>query len=246
MRLTRIHVPGPLTEGAQIFLPAQAGEHLTRVLRLPPGAPFILFNGAGGEFSAALKASAGKNVVAQVLAHSNVERESPLQITLLQGIARGERMDLIVQKATELGVTRIVPFLAERSVVKLDAKQRVRKREHWQAIAISACEQCGRNRVAEVIEPMTLGDATNSLAEENLRCLLAAEAGDSLAQVAARIASRPIVLLIGPEGGLADNEQSFALANGFTAARLGPRVMRTETAGLAAIALLQTLAGDFR
>jgi 16S rRNA (uracil1498-N3)-methyltransferase len=246
MRLTRIHVPGPLTEGAQIFLPAQAGEHLTRVLRLPPGAPFILFNGAGGEFSAALKASAGKNVVAQVLAHSNVERESPLQITLLQGIARGERMDLIVQKATELGVTRIVPFLAERSVVKLDAKQRVRKREHWQAIAISACEQCGRNRVAEVIEPMTLGDAINSLAEENLRCLLAAEAGDSLAQVAARIASRPIVLLIGPEGGLADNEQSFALANGFTAARLGPRVMRTETAGLAAIALLQTLAGDFR
>jgi 16S rRNA (uracil1498-N3)-methyltransferase len=164
MRLTRIHVPGPLTEGAQIFLPAQAGEHLTRVLRLPPGAPFILFNGAGGEFSAALKASAGKNVVAQVLAHSNVERESPLQITLLQGIARGERMDLIVQKATELGVTRIVPFLAERSVVKLDAKQRVRKREHWQAIAISACEQCGRNRVAEVIEPMTLGDAINSLA----------------------------------------------------------------------------------
>jgi 16S rRNA (uracil1498-N3)-methyltransferase len=143
-------------------------------------------------------------------------------------------------------VTRIVPFLAERSVVKLDAKQRVRKREHWQAIAISACEQCGRNRVAEVIEPMTLGDATNSLAEENLRCLLAAEAGDSLAQVAARIASRPIVLLIGPEGGLADNEQSFALANGFTAARLGPRVMRTETAGLAAIAVLQALAGDFR
>jgi 16S rRNA (uracil1498-N3)-methyltransferase len=246
MRLTRIHVPGPLTEGAQIILPAQAGEHLTRVLRLPPGAPFTLFNGAGGEFSAALKAPAGKNVVAQVLAHNRVERESPLQITLLQGIARGERMDLIVQKATELGVTRIVPFLAERSVVKLDAKQRVRKREHWQAIAISACEQCGRNRVAEVIEPMTLGDAINSLAEENLRCLLAAEAGDSLAQVAARIASRPIVLLIGPEGGLADNEQSFALANGFTAARLGPRVMRTETAGLAAIALLQTLAGDFR
>ncbi len=246
MRLTRIHVPGPLTEGAHITLPAQAGEHLTRVLRLPPGAPFTVFNGAGGEFSAALKETAGKAVTAQVLAQNVVERESPLQITLLQGIARGERMDLIVQKATELGVTRIVPFLAERSVVKLDARQRVRKREHWQAIAISACEQCGRNRLAEIIEPMALGDAIGSLAEENLRCLLAADAGESLAHVAARMASRPIVLLIGPEGGLADNEQSYALANGFTAVRLGPRVMRTETAGLAAIAVLQALAGDFR
>jgi 16S rRNA (uracil1498-N3)-methyltransferase len=246
MRLTRIYAPGPLAEGMQITLPAQAGEHLTRVLRLPPGASFTVFNGAGGEFAAALKETAGKTVTAQVLAHTLVERESPLEITLLQGIARGERMDLIVQKATELGVTRIAPFLAERSVVKLDAKQRVRKREHWQAIAISACEQCGRNRVAEVIEPMSLSDALASLAGGNLRCLLAADAGESLAQAAARVASRPIILLIGPEGGLADNEQSLALANGFTAARLGPRVMRTETAGLAAIAVLQTLTGDYR
>ena len=116
-----------------------------------------MFNGTGGEFSATLKAPAGKSVAAHVLAHAAVERESPLQITLLQGIARGERMDLIVQKATELGVTRIVPVLAERSVVKLDAKQRERKREHWQAIAISACEQCGRNRVPEVSEPTAAG-----------------------------------------------------------------------------------------
>lgn len=246
MRLTRIYVPDPLVAGAEIVLPAQAGEHLTRVLRLPPGAPFTLFNGAGGEFSAALKESAGKRVAAQVLAQTTVERESPLQITLMQGIARGERMDLIVQKATELGVTRIVPFLAERSVVKLDAKQRVRKHEHWQAIAISACEQCGRNRVPEVGEPATLGDATNALPTDGQRCLLAADGEESLAAAAARAASATIVLLIGPEGGLGDNERLFALANGFQAYRLGPRIMRTETAGLAALAVIQTLAGDFR
>ena len=246
MRLTRIHVPDTLVPGTEIVLPTQAGEHLTRVLRLPPGAPFTLFNGAGGEFSAALKASAGKRVLAHVLAHTAVERESPLQVTLLQGIARGERMDLIVQKATELGVTRIVPFLAERSVVRLDPKQRLRKREHWQAIAISACEQCGRNRVPEVCEPTELADAIRNLAPDAPRFLLAADGEASLAAPVTKGNLRAVVLLIGPEGGLADNESSSALTNGFTAARLGPRVMRTETAGLAAIAVLQTLAGDFR
>jgi len=245
MRLTRIHVPDALVPGTEIVLPAQAGEHLTRVLRLPPGAPFTLFNGAGGEFAAALKESAGKRVSAHVLAHAAVERESPLQVTLLQGIARGERMDLIVQKATELGATRIVPFLAERSVVKLDAKQRLRKREHWQAIAISACEQCGRNRVPVIGEPAPLGEAIRDLAAGAPRFLLAADGEASLAAIAARD-GLALILLIGPEGGLADNERQFAQANGFTAARMGPRIMRTETASLAALAVLQTVAGDFR
>jgi 16S rRNA (uracil1498-N3)-methyltransferase len=245
MRLTRIYVPEALATGADITLPAQAGEHLIRVLRLPPGAPFTLFNGAGGEFSAALKETAGKRVSAQVLSHAAVERESPLQITLLQGIARGERMDLIVQKATELGVTRIVPWLAERSVVKLDPRQRVRKREHWQAIAVSACEQCGRNRVPEVAEPISLGDSLRMLGEAGLRCLLAADGSESLVLAAARVGSRPIVLLIGPEGGLAESERQLAQANGFVACRLGPRIMRTETAGLAALAALQAVSGDF-
>ena len=246
MRLTRIHVPGPLSEGAEIVLPAQAGEHLTRVLRLPPGSPFTLFDGAGGEYAASLAPANGKKVIARVLRHEAVERESPLDVTLLQGVARGERMDLIVKKATELGVTRIVPMLAERSVVKLDAKQRERKLEHWQAIAVSACEQCGRNRVPEVREPVALGDAVEALADDSLRCLLAADGTESLAQAATRMTLRPIALMIGPEGGLADNERVFAKANGFTAYRMGPRVMRTETAGLAALAVLQTLLGDFR
>jgi 16S rRNA (uracil1498-N3)-methyltransferase len=153
-------------------------------------------------------------------------------------------MDLIVQKATELGVSRIVPVLAERSLVKVDAAQRVRKREHWQAVAISACEQCGRNRVPEVPEPLALGDALASLSAEGSRCLLAADGSQPLA-AAVPGGTRELTLLIGPEGGLADNEQRFALANGFTAYRLGPRILRTETAGLAAIATLQALAGDF-
>ena len=136
MRLTRIHVPGPLGAGGEIVLPAQAGEHLTRVLRLDAGAPFTLFDGHGGEYAAdARRAQRQTGTCARARRMTAIERESPLDVTLLQGVARGERMDLIVQKATELGVARIVPVLTERSVVKLDAKQRERKREHWQSIA---------------------------------------------------------------------------------------------------------------
>jgi 16S rRNA (uracil1498-N3)-methyltransferase len=244
MRLTRIHVPAPLEAPGEFTLPTQAGAHLTRVLRLEAGAKIVVFDGRGGEYAAEI-ASTGKQVRARVLRHDPVERESPLHITLLQGVARGERMDLIVQKATELGVARIVPVLAERSVVKVDAKQRERKREHWQSIVVSACEQCGRNRVPAVHDAVALGDALKLLPDGGMRCLLAADAPDSLAHAATRAAGAKLVLLIGPEGGLADGEQKFALANGFIACRLGPRIMRTETAGLAALAALQAVAGDF-
>jgi 16S rRNA (uracil1498-N3)-methyltransferase len=242
MRVTRIHVPGPLAAGTDVVLPTQAAEHLTRVLRLEPGAVLTIFNGEGGEYSATL-AQVGKRVQARVRSHDPVERESPLEIILLQGVARGERMDLIVQKATELGVSRIVPVLAERSVVKLDVKQRERKRAHWQSIAISACEQCGRNRVPEVSAPAAPGDAIPALPAGSLRCLLAADGAEPLA-AAVREASGSVVLLIGPEGGLADNERRFAAAHGFNAYRLGPRILRTETAGLTALAVLQALGGD--
>ncbi len=245
MRITRIHVAAALTEGAEITLPAQAGEHLTRVLRLEAGAALTLFNGAGGEYAATLGARSGKGVLARVLRHDPVERESPLSITLLQGVARGERMDLILQKATELGVARIVPVLAERSVVKIDAKQRARKLEHWQAVAIAACEQCGRNRVPVVAEPAPLGDAIAQLPAGTARALLVADGGQSLTMFATRAAGSPLALLIGPEGGLAGNERQFALANGFEGCRLGPRILRTETAGLAALAALQATCGDF-
>jgi len=245
MRVIRIHVPGPLSAGSDITLPAQAGEHLTRVLRLEAGAPFVLFDGRGGEYAAQLGTRQGKSVRAQVLGHQPIERESPLDVTLVQGIARGERMDLIVQKATELGVSRIVPVFAERSVVRIDLKQRDRKHEHWQAITISACEQCGRNRLPLVAAPAALDAALKTLPANATRLLLAADGPESVAALAARAGEAPLALLIGPEGGLADAEKQLALARGFVACRLGPRILRTETAGLAALAALQAIAGDF-
>ncbi len=242
MRVNRIHVPGPIVAGTEITLPRQAGEHLTRVLRLDAGAPFTVFDGRGGEFAAELS-TVGKEIRARVLSHEAVERESPLRITLLQGVARGERMDLIVQKATELGVARIVPVLTVRSVVKLDARQSARKLEHWQAVVVAACEQCGRNRIPEVAAPAPLGDALPALPPGESRCLLAADAEPSLTRAVEGNGS--VVLLIGPEGGLADDERKFARACGFESYRIGPRILRTETAGLAAIATLQAAAGDF-
>jgi len=244
MRLTRIFVEQPLVSGKGVGIPEQAGLHLTRVLRLDAGAPVILFDGSGGEYAATLERD-GKKVWARVGAFTAGERESPLDITLLQGVARGERMDLIVQKATELGISRIVPVLAERYVVKADAKQRERKREHWQAVAVAACEQCGRKRVPDVSEPRSLGDAIAALLADSARCLLSADGDETLTAFATRSRGRPLVLLIGPEGGTADNEDRYARANGFVSCRLGPRILRTETAGLAALATLQAIAGDF-
>jgi 16S rRNA (uracil1498-N3)-methyltransferase len=241
MRVTRIFVEQKLVSGKGVGLPEQSGLHLTRVLRLEPGAPVTLFDGTGGEYEGTLERD-GKTIWARVGQHHAIERESSLALTLLQGISRGERMDLIVQKATELGVSRIVPVLAERSVVKIDTRQRERKREHWQAIAIAACEQCGRNRVPPVTEALSLGDAIAALSPEGARCLLAADGESPLSGVPM---GGPVTLLIGPEGGLGDNEQKYARANEFRAYRLGPRILRTETAGLAAIAALQTLGGDF-
>jgi 16S rRNA (uracil1498-N3)-methyltransferase len=246
MRLTRVHVQQPLAAGREITLPTQAGQHLTRVLRLDSGAPFVVFDGRGGEYAAVLVERDGKQVRARVEHEVAIERESPLEVTLLQGIARGERMDFIVQKATELGVTRIVPIAAERSVVRIDPKRRERKHEHWQAVAIAACEQCGRNRVPSVSETRTLDQALRELTEGSLRCLLAADGAESLVAAAGRHPGGPSVLLIGPEGGLSDAEEQLALANQFIRCRLGPRVLRTETAGLAGLAALQAVAGDFK
>jgi 16S rRNA (uracil1498-N3)-methyltransferase len=243
MRVTRIFVGQKLVAGKGVGLPEQAGLHLTRVLRLDVGATIALFDGTGGEYQGTLERD-GRNWWAKVGTHDPVERESPLRITLLQGVARGERMDLIVQKSTELGVARIVPVLAERSLVKVDAAQRARKREHWQSIAVSACEQCGRNRVPEVAEPIGIGDAVRAL-EPGARYLLAAGAAVSLADATRLDAGKAITLLIGPEGGLADTERQFAAAHGFTACSMGPRILRTETASLAALAIMQTIAGDF-
>ncbi len=245
MRLTRVHVPGPLTTGATLELEPRTGQHLVRVLRLDRGAPLSVFDGAGREHAATIAAIHEARVRVLVGAPLAPAAESPLAITLAQGVSRGERMDYAVQKATELGVARIVPLLCERSVVRLDAEQATRKREHWQAVAAAAAEQCGRAVVPEVAPPLRFLDhlgAQPSAAPGECRLVLAPSAAHGPRALPAGLAR--VELLIGPEGGLSESELAAAARTGYAALRLGPRVLRTETAAAAAIAVLQSLYGD--
>ncbi|HXC59723.1 MAG TPA: 16S rRNA (uracil(1498)-N(3))-methyltransferase [Steroidobacteraceae bacterium] len=249
MRLTRVHVEAPLASNASVALPSGAARHLARVLRLGVGDALRLFNGRGGEFDAIIAAVHRDQVTVQVGAHHVVENESPLNLTLLQGVARGEKMDLILQKATELGVTAIVPVLMARSTVRLDADNTPAKQQHWQAVVISACEQCGRNTVPVVATPLPL--TTVLAAPAALDLLLSPEPSAAalptlLEQAGPQLQGGPIRLLVGPEGGFDTPETAAALKAGFRACRFGPRILRTETAGLAALAALQSLLGDLR
>jgi 16S rRNA (uracil1498-N3)-methyltransferase len=242
MRLTRVYVDAPLEPGTRIALEGSAAGHVIRVLRLRTGETLTVFNGKGGEHAASIDKSHGGEVTVLVGEHRPIERESPFPITLAQGVSRGERMDLVVQKATELGVTRLVPVLTERSVVRLDNHQADRKSNHWRALAIAACEQCGRNRVPDVALPTQLRALLREPAGDRARLLLSPDAARRIEDV-----PRPangITVLIGPEGGLSDEEQGHAQAAGFTAVHLGPRVLRTETAAIAALTLLQREFGD--
>jgi 16S rRNA (uracil1498-N3)-methyltransferase len=242
MRTPRVYTEQALSSGGELLLAESASKHLLRVLRLRPGAPLTLFNGRGGEYQAELSGGGPQGARVRIAEQRNIERESPLQLTLLQGVSRGERMDWIVQKATELGVSRIVPVLTEHSVVKLDAPQAARRREHWQGIVISACEQCGRNRPPPVAPMVDFATACSDSANATTKILLSPDADVALAGIAPTLQSA--ALLIGPEGGLSEREVQFAMRHQYVACRLGPRVLRTETAPVAAIALLQALAGD--
>lgn len=252
MRAIRLHVPGesidgPLASGRRIKLPESVAQHVTRVLRLREGAVVVVFDGTGGEWSARLIAGERDRLFAEIGDYRIVERESPLSLTLWQALARGERMDLVIQKATELGVTRIVPLATSRSVVQLDAMRGEKRLSHWRAIAAAACEQCGRNRLPEIAPPRDLAMALTDLPHETTepRWLLEPNARQSLGDALAR--HTPLeraIVLIGPEGGLADEEIDAAVRAGFEAVSFGPRVLRTETAGLAVLAALQSHAGD--
>jgi 16S rRNA (uracil1498-N3)-methyltransferase len=248
MRLTRCFVELPLSSGATLALPAAPSAHVARVLRLRAGAMLTLFDGHGGEFQAEIRSVSAETVSVQVGAHAALEREAPIAVTLLQCLARGERMDWIVQKATELGVTEIVPVHSEHSVVRLDPATAARRRAHWQAVTIGACEQSGRNRVPRVLPVQAFAEACTAARAAACRLLLAPEAERSLAAaaLAGPTGAKPaFALLAGPEGGLSTAESLLALGAGWSACRLGPRVLRTETAPLAALATLQALAGDF-
>jgi 16S rRNA (uracil1498-N3)-methyltransferase len=241
MRLNRVHVEVPIGGRVHVDLDGTAAKHVARVLRLRTGDALILFDNAGGEYRAAIVAFGRDTVRVAVGEYLPTQRESPLHVTLAQGVSRGERMDVVVQKATELGVSRIVPLLTERTVVRLNQSQAANRLRHWRAIAIAACEQCGRNRVPEITAPMGLQEFLVSELPEGQRLLLNPDGGLKARDLPT---SDAVTLLIGPEGGLSDAERTAAGAAQFQALSLGPRILRTETAALAALAVIQQQLGD--
>lgn len=252
MTLPRFYCPGKISTGQAIELPVGAAHHAARVLRLERGAKLILFNGSGGEFLSVI-ARIGKNdavVVAEK--HLNIERESQLAITLAQAVCASEKMDWIVQKAVELGVSRIQPLATKLSVVKLTGERAERRTSHWQQIAVSACEQCGRNRLPEVLAltslhgwlGMQVNGGRTDLPPDSC-FMLSPAARKGLRDFPRRPANAAITLLVGPEGGFTADEEAAANVAGFIPLRLGRRILRTETAALAAVAAMQALWGDY-
>jgi 16S rRNA (uracil1498-N3)-methyltransferase len=243
LRLTRVYLEDDLTPGSVLELPPQTTSHLVQVLRARSGDELILFNGDGREFSAAIQAMRGSRVSVAVGEARTVDRESPFAITLVQCIPRGDRMDFIVQKATELGVARIVPVLSQRSVVRLDKAQAQSKAAHWRAVAVSACEQCGRNRIPGVEPPQPLLNYLGSAAGSGPKLVFEPDSAAS-ALPAAPAPGGAVEIAIGPEGGFAADELEAFRVAGYTQVGLGPRVLRAETAAIAAVVWLQARCGD--
>lgn len=243
MALSRIFVSDHLSAGQQLHLGGDRARYISRALRLRVGDSISVFNGSDGEFSASIVTAGKDAVVVQVDSAIASATESNLKLHLVQGISRGERMDFVVQKATELGVKRISPVLTEYGVVKLDAARAARRRDHWQGVAESACEQSGRTRPPLIDVPMDLNTWFGARTKEtDTDLILHPEATHALASTKAP--RTKLCLLIGPEGGFSGKEYDDAEVAGFTAVSLGPRVLRTETAALAALAVAQTLWGD--
>ncbi|MDG4552062.1 MAG: 16S rRNA (uracil(1498)-N(3))-methyltransferase [Candidatus Contendobacter sp.] len=243
MRVPRLYLPTPLTVGATVALDESAFNHAVKVLRLKPGAALILFDGAGSAFGATLVGAGKRDAWARVNEVLSGAAESPLRVVLAQGVARGDKMDYILQKAVELGVAAIQPLFTERGGVALAGERWARKVRHWRGIVVGACEQCGRDRLPEVREPLPLAEWLGQLREPGLLLLL-----DPLAERSLRGLERSggaVTLLIGAEGGLSPAEIAQSRAAGFVGVRLGPRVLRTETAGVAALAAVQALWGDW-
>jgi len=243
----RLLVPGA-TIGAEVNLPADRAHYLLDVLRLRAGDPVEVFDGHGARLRACIVAADRRGARLAIGDELPSPPRSPLRVTLVQGLAQGDRMDLVVEKACELGADRVVPVFTERSLVRLDPARAARRHAHWQRIAEAACMQCGRNDLPVVEAPIALaawlsataGDAT----ADAPRLLLSPDAATPLTG-AGIDAGRPVEILVGPESGLSAAEEALAIAAGFTPIRLGARILRTETAGLAVIAALQAIAGDF-
>lgn len=241
MRIPRVFLPDPIFVDKHQALSADACKHLLTVLRLKDGHPIILFNGDGNEYSASLRVESKRHATAYVETQISINVESPLPIHLGQGISKGERMDFVLQKSVELGVTEITPLITERCPIKLNTERWEKKHQHWQKVIISACEQCGRNVLPVLHEPISLQEWQQQSTQQ-LRITLHPQAEKRMQDL--KPEQHGFRLLIGPEGGLSDNEIYQSGENGFASALLGPRVLRTETAALAAISVLQSHFGD--
>lgn len=239
--MPRFYVPQAFAAGEAVILPENVCRHV-QVLRLRAGDEVELFDGRGVCAGAVLAGISRKQVSAVVSSVSAISRESPLEVVLVQAVSAAERMDFTLQKSTELGVSRIVPVLTERATVRLQGERAAKKVQRWQEIVVSACEQCGRNQVPEVASLESLESALAALPAGGMRLLMSPHH-------AGRLADWPpperVVLLVGPEGGLSAKEEELASQYGFRALLLGPRILRTETAALAALAAMQALWGDF-
>ena len=245
MRNSRLYSATPLVANQRITLDAEQSRYLLRALRMQAGDALVIFDGQGGEYPATITGTQKNAVELELGEHDPHSSESPLQVRLVQGVSRGERMDTVVQKATELGVHSIVPVITEYSVVKLDQKRAAKRREHWQKIAQSACEQCGRNVVPTIEPVVTLGDWLGAnLSNDGTRLLLSPTATTTL--VDAPVDGDQLDLLIGPEGGFSPQELDNAQAIGFKAVSMGPRILRTETAAVAALSVCQATWGDLK
>lgn len=240
MRIPRIFSEQTLITGELVQLEETASHHLSKVLRMQAGRELILFNGTGGEFAAIIQEVSKKNVTVVIAEHLTDNRESPLQLELAIGISRGERFEWVLQKATELGVTRITPLITERTEVKVGGDRQEKLVDRWQQIVISACEQCQRNLLPELSAPLQISDWLTTV-NSDLRFVLHHRDSKTLP---AEQEPQSVTLLIGPEGGLSESEIAQAQAKNFNALTLGPRVLRTETAPVAAISLVQYLWGD--
>jgi len=243
MRTPRIYTPQPLAAGITLALDEQAAHHVARVLRMPCGAPLLLFNGDGAQYSATIASVDKKSVQVTIDAAESLDRESPLAIHLGIAISKGERMDWVIQKATELGVEKITPLVTERVEVRLSGEREEKKLAHWQSVAIAACEQCQRNRIPAIASPLPLSGWLDTVQAE-AKFVLHHRSAIALETAAEK--PKSVALLIGPEGGLSDVEISAAQKKLFAPLRLGPRVLRTETAPIAALSVLQFLWGDLR
>jgi len=242
-RVARFYFDGDLQTGALAELPEEAARH-AQVLRLRAGEPAVLFNGRGGEYAARIADCERSRMRVQVGVWTATEREAPLAVTLVQGVSSGEKMDFTIQKATELGAAAIQPLLGEKSVVRLSAARAQAKLAHWRRIAVAACEQCGRNRLPEIAMPMSVTEYSRQAPGAGLRLLLSPDATRGMREAVAGAISA-LAVAAGPEGGFSPGEEALLVAVGFAPVRLGPRVMRTETAALAALAAINAVAGDF-